>query len=146
MQPKYSGESHFNGRILMKDKWSYWALLKGLGETRGAWLLLQQRALNRITGRGWKIPLSFTPLCSQFFKLSICLCPLFFSVFLSSSLSFPTSCHYYIYHLFWPVLILLHSLFPWFGFMSILFVFLPHIGLSTCLLSTILQTCSSWVK
>lgn len=117
---KYSGESHSNRRILMRDKWSYCALLKVLGKTRGAWHLLQRRALNRITGRGWKIPqpfLFFLSLCFSHIssRSPFCSCPLSFS------LSFPTLCH--IYHLILPALtVLLSSLLPchpqWFNVLS----------------------------
>lgn len=53
VQPKYSDEYDSNRRILIKDKC---ALLKGLMESGGAWLLLQRRALNKITGRGRRRP------------------------------------------------------------------------------------------
>lgn len=96
-RPEYNGESRSNRRILMRDKWSYCVLLKGLEETGGACLSLRRRALNGITGRGSRntSTLSFfrsvTVLWSHFFKTSVCSCPLF----LSSSL---TRCLRHIYH------------------------------------------------
>lgn len=124
-QPKYSGESHSNRRILMRDKWSYCALLKGLGKTRGAWLLLQRRALNRITGRGWKYLSPFfssSALVSVLQDRRLLVSLLFLSV--SSSLSSsPTWCLSHIYHLTLPALTVLHSpLLPchpqWFNVLS----------------------------
>lgn len=115
-QPKYSGESHSNRRILMRDKWSYCALLKALGKPEGSDSHCRGEHLTGLLGGAEKYlspflsSIFFTGTRSHFFKITVCLCPLVLPV--SLCLFPPPSwglCH--IYHLVRPALSALHSSF-----------------------------------
>lgn len=108
-QPKYSGESQSSRGILMRDKWSYCAWLKGLVKPEGRDSYCGGEHLTGLLGGAEKcLCLSFTVLWSQFLKTAVCLCLLcFFPPLLS-----PPHGVSFLYHLILPALTELHCSLP----------------------------------